>query len=102
MSIPYLTSYLWIFNPLLERNHTSVCRTVLNMYSDEIPPPYEYPISKVNIIYSFRCPHTYAQFLIKSINDLFNKSYTYMVKGKKKCMLRHDVPQLKGGKNYKL
>jgi hypothetical protein len=71
------------------------------MYSDEIPPPYEYPISKVNIIYSFLCPHTHTHVLIKSINDLFNKSYTYMVKGKK-CMLTHDVPQLKGGKNYKL
>ena len=52
-------------------------------------------------LYTVRCPHTHThtQFLIKSINDLFNKSYTYMVKGKKKGMLRHDVPQLKGGKN---
>ena len=28
-----LTLPLDLFNPLLERNHTTVCRTVLNMYS---------------------------------------------------------------------
>jgi hypothetical protein len=54
--------YLWIFNPLLERNHTSVCRTVLNMYGDEIPPPYGYLISKVNIIYSSLPTHTRTIF----------------------------------------